>query len=191
MTTLNVTTLAQVQLSQVIEQLKQDDTKALINIYNQYADAMSYERVYDNDEDTINDLYDSAWTAISMTNHDGYRDSHDYFTYNGYGLMSSFEYISDDNSPIDIEELSQWIVDNELYNEYSIEVTTLDDMLASIEDNITDDESLTYKLANYINESYDSDDSVNDVAQWCIVTLYDYDYDQLNDIITMLGINYE
>lgn len=189
MTTLNITTLAQVQLNQVIEQLNDMDTQTVIDIYNSYADENSYERVYDNDEDTINDLYDSAWTAVSLTNHDGYKDNHDYFSYNGYGLMSSFDYVTDENCPIDIEELAQWIVDNELYNDYDIEVTTLDDMLASIEDNITDDENMLYKLVSYlgdnivVNYAYAVSDIIQEISS--------YDYKQLNDIIIHLGINYK
>ena len=54
MKTLN--TLAAVQLSQVIEHLEDYATEAMVNIYNQYADAMSYEHINDNDEQTINEL---------------------------------------------------------------------------------------------------------------------------------------
>lgn len=186
----NTTTLAQVQLSQVIEHLKQDDS-ILLQAYSEYASNNGYDSVYDNDDDSINMMFADSHDAIRAAFYGDYNPSHAYFTFNGYGNLQSFEYLDSDNSPIDIEELAQWIIDNDLFNEYNIEVTTLDDMLASIEDNITDDENLTYKLANYINESYDSDDSVNDVAQWCIVTLYDYDYNQLKNIITLLNINYE
>lgn len=191
MTTTNTTTLAQLKLSQVIEQLKHLSTDELVNVYMDYAEQNRYERIYNLDENTINELYSSPWQALYDSNHKDFNDRDYFFTYNGNGHMVSFSNEDDGNCPIDIKELSQWIVDNELFNEYHIEVTTLEDMLASIEDNITDDESLTYKLADYINESYDSDDVASDVAQWCIVTLYDYDYNQLNDIITMLGINYE
>lgn len=187
----NTATLASNQLSQVIEQISEMSNDDTISLYNDMADSNGYDRIYDNDEYTLNELFMTPYDAIRQTNNKDYNDNDNYFTFNGYGHAISFDYRLQDNSPIDIEELAQWIIDNELYNEYDIEVTTLDDMLASIEDNITDDENLTYKLANYINESYDSDDSVNDVAQWCIVTLYDYDYNQLNDIITLLGIDYE
>ena len=192
MTTLlnNTVTLAQVQLSQVIEHFKQDDS-SLLQAYSEYASNNGYESVYDNDEDSINMMFTDSHDAIRAAFYGDYNPSDAYFTFNGYGNLQSFEYLVSDNSPIDLEGLSQWIIDNESYSDYDIEVTTLDDMLASIEDNITDDETMTYKLADYINESYDSDDVVSDVAQWCIVTLYDYDYNQLNDIITLLGIDYE
>ncbi|QGH73792.1 hypothetical protein [Vibrio phage vB_VhaM_VH-8] len=184
-------TLARVQLNETIEQLNEIVDDALINIYNEYADMNKYERINDNDEHTINDLYSSPYDALLAASYGDYNPNHDYFTYDGYNNLSSFNYADDDNSPIDIEELAQWIVDNELYDSYDLSVTTLDGMLASIEDNITDDEALTYKLADYINESYDNDDIARDIAQWCVVTLYDYDYEQLNDIISLLGIDYK
>lgn len=193
MITVNNTTLAAIQLSQVIEKLEQLLFCDLVMTYNDYAEANHYERIFDNDEENLNNIFLTPYDAIMQTNHKDYNENDDYFVVNGYGHAVSFSYqlVQDDNSPIDVEELAQWIVDSELFNEYNTEVTTLEDMLASIEDNITDDESLTYKLADYIDESYDSDDVASDVAQWCIVTLYDYDYNQLNDIITLLGIDYE
>lgn len=190
MNTSNTATLAKVQLQQVIEHFKQDDS-SLLQAYSEYASNNGYDSVYDNDDDSINMMFADSHDALRAAFYGDYNPSHAYFTFNGYGNLQSFEYLDSDNSPIDIEDLAQWIVDNELFNDYNIEITTLEDMLASIEDNITDDESLTYKLADYINESYDSDDEASDVAQWCIVTLYDYDYNQLSDIINYLGINYE
>lgn len=60
MTNLNTTTLAQVQLQQVIEQLKQMADWHLINIYTDYADENRYEDIHDLSQDTINDLFESA-----------------------------------------------------------------------------------------------------------------------------------
>ena len=55
-------TLAATQLSQVIEQLnKQTGTDELVNIYNDYAGDNGYERIYELDENTINELYSSPW----------------------------------------------------------------------------------------------------------------------------------
>ena len=189
MTTLNKD-LAAVQLSQVIEVITDMDNDDTISIYNDYADSNGYELIFNNDEHTINDLFSSPYDAIRQTNNKDYNDNDEYFTFNGYGHAVSFDYRLSDNSPIDIEGLAQWLINENKLADYNIEVTTLDDMLASIEDNITDNEALTFKLADYINEDYDEDDAVSDIAQWCVVTLYDYDYNQLSDIINHLGIDY-
>ena len=103
--------------------------------------------------------------------------------------MVSFSNEDDDNCPIDIEELAQWIVSNEIDNDFDIEVTTLDDILTSIEDNITDDSLLLYKLIDYLGNNIlkTSDYAIADVMN----EISDYDYNQLNDIIIHLGINYE
>ena len=189
--------LAAIQLNQVIEQLKQYATSDLIEIYNDYADMNRYERIYDNDEDTINTLFDRAWTAISLSNHDGYRDNDDYFTYNGYGLMSSFNYLSDDNNPIDISELAQWLINEDKLVDYDITVVTLDDMLASIEDNITDDSELLNTAINYLGVStmIKGDDKVVDYNQYLIDNVIDEirytDYETIKSVIDRLGINYQ
>lgn len=207
MTTLNITTLASnkvtlssVQLSQVIEQLNHLSTDELVNVYIEYASDNSYETIYNLDESTINELYNSPWQALYDSNHKDFNDRDFFFTYNGNGHMVSFSNEDDKNCPIDIEELAQWIVDNELYSEYNIEVTTLDDMLASIEDSITDDENMLNKLVSYLNLSLYSEDEVlddgNDWGEYRIEQCMDwlrtgFDGNEIYDIITHLNINYE
>ena len=191
MTTLNPNTLAAIQLSQVIEQLKQDDS-TLLQAYSEYAADNNYDSVYDNDDESINMMFADSHEALRAAFYGDYNPSHAYFAFNGYGNLQSFEYLDSENSPIDIEELAQWIVNNDLFNDYDIEVTTLDDMLASIEDNITDNSYLMLTLAKHLNlQIYnDSGNSYDDNVQDVINEISEYDYNQLNDIITMLGINY-
>ena len=190
MKTLN-TELEDIQLSQVIESITDMSNEDTITLYNDYANHNGYEQIFNNDEQTINDLFLTPYDAIRQTNNKDYKDHEDYFTFNGYGHAVSFDYRLSENSPIDIEELAQWLISEDKLADYDITVTTIDDIITSIEDNITDNEELTFKLADYINEDYDDEDAVSDIAQWCIVTLYDYDYDQLIDIINYLGINYQ
>lgn len=201
MTTVNNTTLAQVQLNQVIEQLNNLSTDELVSVYIEYASNNSYETIYNLDESTINELYTSPWQALYDSNHKDFNDRDYFFTYNGNGHMVSFSNEDDDNCPIDIEELAQWIVDNKLFNEYHIEVTTLEDMLASIEDNINDADLLVLALMmDKLSLDLSDGDTVEingykDLEEYYIETLIDelsdYDYNQLNDIITLLGIEYK
>ena len=197
MKTLN--TLASIQLSQVIEQLDNHDTESLISIYNDYADMNKYERINDNDEHTINDLYSSPYDALLAASYGDYNPNHDYFIYDGYNNLSSFNYADDDNSPIDFDELAQWIVNNELYNDYNFDVTTLDDMLASIEDNITDNGYKLSKLADYLGQSLGTeqieqlkkdDDYYDYLVSNFMSEISDYSYDDLYDLINTVGINY-
>ena len=188
--TLNTTTLAQVQLSQVIEQLKQDDS-TLLQAYSEYCSNNGYDSVYDNDDDSINMMFTDSYDAIRAAFYGDYNLSHAYFTFNGYGNLQSFEYLDSDNSPIDIEELSQWIVDNDLYNEYDIEVTTLDDMLASIEDNINDDENLLYRMCDCLDIEHDDSSDDKDLIEYCMLDVSSYDYNKLKGLMEYLGINYK
>lgn len=198
MNTSNTTTLAQVQLSQVIEQLKQDNS-TLLQAYSEYASVNGYESVYDNDDDSINMMFSDSHDAIRAAFYGDYNPSHAYFTFNGYGNLQSFEYLDCDNSPIDLEELAQWIINNDLFNDYDIEVTTLDDMLASIEDNINDDKYLLSKLADYLGESLHTeqiaqiktDDKYHDyLVSHFMSEISDYSYNDLYDLINTVGINY-
>lgn len=192
MNTLNNTvTLAQVQLKQVIEQLKQLSTDELVNVYMDYAEQNSYERIYNLDESTIDELYSSPWQALYDSNHKDFNDRDYFFTYNGNGHMVSFSNEDDDNCPIDIEELSQWIVDNDLYNEYDLEVTTLDDMLASIEDNINDDENLLYRMCDCLDIEHDDSSDDKDLIKDCMLDVSSYNYNKLKGLMEYLGINYK
>ena len=191
------TDLAAVQLNQVIEQLKQDNS-LLMQAYCEYSAENSYNSVYDNDEHTINDLYSNPYDALRAASYGDYNPNHDYFTFNGYGNLQSFEYLDSDNSPIDISELAQWLIDEDKLSEYDITVTTLDDMLASIEDNITDDSNMLYRLCDYLSISYnDSGDTENLIGD-CMYKLegtiadnMQDTYERLINIINHLGINYE
>lgn len=189
MTTLNVTTLASKQLSQVIQQLNDMDTQTVIDIYNTYADENSYERIYDNDEFAINVCFETIHEGIKAAIYGDYTVQDSYFTFNGCANLITFNNVTDENCPIDYNELAQWIVDNELFNDYDIEVTTLDDMLNSIEDNITDASLLLYKLIDYLGNNIlkTSDYAIADVMN----EVSDYDYNQLNDIIIHLNIDYK
>lgn len=194
-------TLAAIQLNQVIEQLdEQTGTDSLVIIYNDYASNNGYERIYDLDENTINELYNSPWQALYDSNHKDFNDRDYFFTYNGNGHMVSFSNEDDSNSPIDISELAQWLISEDKLSDYDIEVVTLDDMLASIEDNITDDSELLKKLTDYVDKSVFAQDALminkyNECNDFIIYEymrmLGEYSYKELNDVINHLGINYQ
>ena len=196
MKTLNKELVA-IQLNQVIEVITDMDNDDTISIYNDYANCNGYELIFNNDEHTINDLFLTPYDAIIQTNNKDYNDNENYFTFNGYGHAVSFDYRLSDNSPIDIEELAQWLISEDKLADYNIEVTTLDDMLASIEDNITDDSDLLKTAINYLGVStmIKGDDKVTDYNQYFIDRVMDEirytDYDNIKSVIDRLGINYQ
>lgn len=126
MTTLNKaqTTLSSVQLQQVINELNQFATSDLIEVYNEYADQNSYERIYDNDELILDDMFTSHYDAIRAAFYGDYNPSHAYFTFNGYANLQSFDYLDSEHCPIDLEELAQWLINGDKLSDYDIDLET-------------------------------------------------------------------
>lgn len=194
------TELEVIQLSQVIEKITDMDVEDTITLYNEYANYNGYEQIFNNDEQTINDLFLTPYDAIRQTNNKDYKDHEDYFTFNGYGHAVSFDYRLSENSPIDIDELAEWLISEDKLADYDITVTTIDDIIASIEDNITDDENMLNSLIIYsdielecyktaINNGYNCYNvySIAEVMSY----LEELEYSELIDIINYLGINYQ
>ena len=189
--------LAAVQLSQVIEQLKQDDS-ILIQAYYDYSAENGYNSVYENDEHLINDLYSNSYDALRAAYYGDYNPSHAYFTFNGYGNLQSFEYLDSDSLLIDISELAEWLIDEYKLAKYGITVTTLDDMLDSIKDYITDDENMLYRLCDYLSISYNDSSDTENIISDCMYKLegtiednMQDTYERLINTINHLGINYQ
>lgn len=198
MKTLNKDLVA-IQLNQVIEQLTYLADYELIAIHNDYCEVNNdgYSHIIDNDDEAIDSMFDSPSEAMRAASFGDYNHSHNYFILNGYANLVSFNYTSDDNSPIDISELAQWLINEDKLSEYDISVTTLDDMLASIEDNITDDENLLKTAINYLGVStmYKGDDKLTDYNQYLIDSVMDEikytDFETIKGVIDRLGIDYK
>lgn len=201
MTTLNKD-LAAIQLSQVIEQLNNLSTDEIIVIHNDYCEVNndSYSHIIDNDDEVIDSMFNTPSEAIRAASFGDYNHSHDYFILNGYGNLVSFNYTLDDNCPITFSELAQWLISEDKLADYDITVTTIDDMLASIEDNITDDNVMLNKLADYLGQSLSTeqveqlktDNEYHDyLVSHFINELDDYSYNDLYDLINTVGINYQ
>lgn len=181
--------LASIQLNQAIEQLKEMNEPTLMQAHNDYCQTLGYEdEVFYNDEYEINSNFTSAFDVLNNLQH--YNLSDDYFYFHN-GNLISFSYLTSEQSPITFSELAQWLINEDKLLDYDISVTTLEDMLASIEDNITDDENLLYKLCDYLNIKYNLSNDVENLTSDCMDIVDDCDYDKLNDIITHLNINYE
>ena len=195
MKTLN--TLETIQLSQVIEQLKQDDS-ILMQAYCEYSAEDGCDSIYDNDDDSINMIFPNASDAIRSAFFGDYNHSHAYFTLNVYGNLQSFEYLDSDSSPIDFSELAQWLISEDKLAYYGITVTTIEYMLAIIEDNITDDENALYKLCDYLVISYNDSSDTEKLIEDCMHKLEGSATDNMQDIyerlintINHLNISYE
>ena len=200
-------TLESVQLSQVIEQLEELLFCDLVMTYNDYASHNGYELIHDNDEENINTLFETPYDAAQAVVYGKYNPNDDYVTLDGYSNAISFSYqlTQDDNCPIDISELAEWLINEDKLSEYSITVTTIEDMLASIEDSISDDEHMLHSLMDYLNIGYDIDkvsllgadyetsliDECVYILEGSVIDKTQDIYEKLVNVIEYLGINYQ
>ena len=102
-------------IKEEIRYLRKED---LFNLYNDFALANHYNLICHNDRRTIcdyfeNDLYHFL-QEISYSDH--YSAEEEYFTFDGNTKIKSFNDLEDE---IDFDCLVEWIVGNELYDDYS------------------------------------------------------------------------
>lgn len=122
-------TLAALQLSQVINQLTDLADYEIIAIHNDYCEANNddHNHIIDNDNAAIDSMFDSPSEAIRAAIFGDYNSSHNYFILDSYANLVSFNYPTDDNSPIDIEELAQWLINEDKLIDYDIDVASIDE----------------------------------------------------------------
>ncbi len=100
-------------VEKVREQIEGLTEAEQVAIWNEYCEKVNYfdDEILENDLDELlaDKTPSEVWNSISSD----YRDSDDYCTFNGYGLLVSYSYLDDSYSPFDIEALIDWIVDNE------------------------------------------------------------------------------
>lgn len=107
-------------ITQIREQMNNMGMEELIYIHN-YDNIDT--RIYDLDEESINNVLDTPWEAIQAAEYGEFNISDDYFFLNGSANIETFDYIDDPKCPIDIDYLADWLADNEqLWDDFGIEV---------------------------------------------------------------------
>jgi hypothetical protein len=98
-----------------------------VAIWNEYCEKVGYydDEILENDlDELLSGKTPSEVASIVCT--DAYNPYDDYVCFDGYGQLKSFSYTNDYGSPFDMDDLVNWIVDNEdtlgFFNEYDIEV---------------------------------------------------------------------
>ena len=101
----------------IADLLEDEPLDVLIPLYNIMCDANSDEAtIKENCEDNINMEFDNVYSAVmGVSGDDDYNTGSDYYYTDGSGNLNSFNYIADDNCPIDLDELAVYIIDNDLY----------------------------------------------------------------------------
>ena len=96
----------------VLEGLKTNDLVALWNSYIEDADRMG-DYIHKNCESVVVDLCKNPWELLTALG--DYNVNDDYFVFGLYGYINSFNYVDDKNSPFNIGELADWLLDNKAY----------------------------------------------------------------------------
>ena len=101
----------------IIEALKDRTSEEIIAIYNEYAEAERYERIYDMYE--LDGLEGSKPLSEVLDRlGEDFNIRHNYFTYTDDLDILSFDYYDDTNSPVYLDELAEWIIDEDKAGEY-------------------------------------------------------------------------
>lgn len=114
-------------VEKVKEQIEGLTEAEQVAIWNEYCEKI----VYAEDIIEVNDLDEllagktlSEVASIACT--DAYNPYDDYVCFDGYGKLKSFSNINEYNSPFEMDDLIDWIVDNEdtlgYFSDYDVEV---------------------------------------------------------------------
>lgn len=169
------------KIDAVVEILKEWDDNSLVEAWNDYCDNSNNgdEAVYP--MDSFNDLYCDMppIDIVSMVEHTNFNSGDDYFAYDGYGRIESFDNITD-YTRFEYSELAQYLIDNGdgdlsenidrnelmslLYDDMDISSDIALDVLSKfIDENnydvLTDDwDDITGEFIEYIHTDYNDEE---------------------------------
>lgn len=125
---------------EIMNQLSTMDDTGLISIWNAFAYDEGYYNsvVFENDEESLGVLCDDVKDAIFKVCYGDYRYRDNYVSLDGNENLVSFDRLNDKNSPIDLDDLSDWLTLNERYENY--DELDLSDLLDELEEYDDEDE---------------------------------------------------
>ena len=99
----------------IVSILKEMDNDVLLRFWNEYCNECNMDDyVYDNDEYTLNDMFQSVDEALRAACYGNYNYQDEYFVINAYGNLDSFtEYGISEH--VDFDSLADYIMDNGCY----------------------------------------------------------------------------
>lgn len=95
----------------------------LVELWNIYCDENNYpdDTIYHNNIDEM----DNYFSSIADFYHSlgDYSNLDDFFSFDGYGILNSYDCLDNVNSPIDFDLLAEWLAGDELRcRQYDIEI---------------------------------------------------------------------
>lgn len=102
------------RVAEFIENMSDDDQ---IQLHNNYVQDISAEDGISQMSDLDELCEGQTPTEIIQSLSKDFSTSHSYVYFDGAGKLNSFNRTSDDNSPISISDLTNWIVRNDYFHE--------------------------------------------------------------------------
>lgn len=100
------------------------DSIDVINLWNDCIEDKNIldDKIYNNGEDFFEEMFSSPYDAVRAVAYGEYTLNDNYIAFDGYGNIVTFDYWDDEGSPVDIDILADWLLDNEVVAmEYGIE----------------------------------------------------------------------
>lgn len=97
--------------NRIVEALLHLSTPRLIEVWNDYTREAYYEDiVYDMGMFNDEFQYDSPMEIARKIWSGDFNPNDRYYTFNGYGNLVSFDYCGEENSPVDLDCLADWMI---------------------------------------------------------------------------------
>lgn len=107
--------MTKVEKKRIKEYLQSAEENIIVDAWNDWMESYNNERcIYLNDEDFFNTYYSNdVMQAIRATHYGNYQYLDDYICFNNRGNLDTFNYLSDENSPYNEDELCDYIYNNQ------------------------------------------------------------------------------
>lgn len=98
----------------IMEKIGVMETERVIGLWNECIEYTGYtdDEVYENSEDFFNEMFRNPYDAAMRVAFGNWKCSDRYVVFNGYANVESFNYWQDANSPVDVDVLAEWLMDN-------------------------------------------------------------------------------
>lgn len=119
----------------ILEALNEMDTRDIVSVWNEYCSTNDYMDDYVYSMEEFNELMGDcdAWEVARACFYGDFRPCDDYFCFNGYGNIESFDTWEEETSLISLEDIAKYCAENDdaLYS---------DDIKEAIEDEEEEEE---------------------------------------------------
>lgn len=112
-------------VDQIIEQLKEKNEATLVRLWNDVGAALDWRKIYADNED-INEIFTTPLEAVRAVHFGDYDYLHNYYSFDNYGNLVSYNSLDANASPFDYEELAEYFKEHG-FGDFEDEFDTSDD----------------------------------------------------------------